>query len=300
MKSIATVTLGGTLPEKLHAIAEAGFKGVELMEKDLLNFKGSTREIKDLSIELGLEIITFHTLRDFEGCPRQLLQQGLSRAERMFDTMGELGILTLLVCSNVSEDASTDYEVMASDLTLLIDRAKRRGLRIGYEALSWGSRIRTYKDAWHLVKLVADPCLGLVLDTFHTFCLGDDLTELSYIPLEHIFCIQVADAPRIPVDPLRWSRNFRCFPSFGDFDLPMFLAPLLAKGYVGPLSLEIFNAIYPSMPPISIAAQGFSTLCNLEAAAKVLSLSASPYLMKIPLDSPKEPIFQTPLVEGKR
>jgi 4-hydroxyphenylpyruvate dioxygenase len=43
-RSIATVSLSGTLPEKLEAIAIAHFDGVEMMDNDLLFFKGSPRE----------------------------------------------------------------------------------------------------------------------------------------------------------------------------------------------------------------------------------------------------------------
>lgn len=276
MRSIATITLGGTLPEKLRAIASAGFKGIELVEKDFLDFKGTARDIKCLCDDLDLAIIAFQPLRDFEGCPRQQLQGNLDRAERMFDTMGELGTQTLLLCSNVSEVASSDTAIMAGDLLLLADLAKRRGLRVGYEALSWGSHIRSYHDAWHLVKLVASPNLGLVLDTFHTFSLDDDLDELSNIPPERIFFVQVADAPRISIELLRWSRRFRCFPGFGDFDLSRFLAPLFANGYRGPLSLEIFSDIYPSLPPMLMAAQGFVSMSNLENAAASLTINYPP------------------------
>jgi hypothetical protein len=40
-RSIATVSLSGTLPEKLEAIAAAGFDGVEIFENDLLYYDGS-------------------------------------------------------------------------------------------------------------------------------------------------------------------------------------------------------------------------------------------------------------------
>lgn len=39
-RSIATVSLSGTLPEKLEAIAAAGFDGVEIFENDLLYYDG--------------------------------------------------------------------------------------------------------------------------------------------------------------------------------------------------------------------------------------------------------------------
>ena len=46
LRSIATVSLGGTLMEKLTAIAAAGFDGVEIFENDLLYFDGSPAEVR--------------------------------------------------------------------------------------------------------------------------------------------------------------------------------------------------------------------------------------------------------------
>ena len=40
-RSIATVSLSGSLDEKLRAIAGAGFDAVEIFENDLLTFNGS-------------------------------------------------------------------------------------------------------------------------------------------------------------------------------------------------------------------------------------------------------------------
>jgi 4-hydroxyphenylpyruvate dioxygenase len=268
LKLMSTVTLGGSLPEKLRAIGSAGFDGVELVAEDLDIFQGTVRDVRNITRDLGIDIIVFAPLRDFEGCPRRELPHRLDSAERMLDVMGELNAKTLLVCSNTSEDMLPDEEIMAGDLLALAERAGRRGMRVGYEALSWGRYIYSYRAAWNLVKMVANPYLGVVLDTFHTFCLDEDLSELMYIPPVHIFLIQVADAPRLSIEPVKWSRRFRCFPGFGDFDLAAFLTPLLASGYQGHLSLEIFNDLYSAMPPVPVAVQGFRALYDLEKTVK--------------------------------
>jgi len=52
-RSIATVSLSGTLDEKLRAIAVAGFQAVEIFENDLLSFPGraaQAREVRPSSI----------------------------------------------------------------------------------------------------------------------------------------------------------------------------------------------------------------------------------------------------------
>jgi 4-hydroxyphenylpyruvate dioxygenase len=58
-RSIATVSLSGTLDEKLRAIASAGFDAVEIFENDLLSFGASPREVAWLCKDLNLEICAF-------------------------------------------------------------------------------------------------------------------------------------------------------------------------------------------------------------------------------------------------
>ena len=51
--SIATVCLSGTLVEKLHAAASAGFDGVEVFEPDLVASPASPEEVAALAQPAG-------------------------------------------------------------------------------------------------------------------------------------------------------------------------------------------------------------------------------------------------------
>jgi 4-hydroxyphenylpyruvate dioxygenase len=264
IRSIATVTLSGRLPEKFAAIAEAGFQHVELTQNDLHGFAGTPSDVRRLADSFGLRILVFQPLRDFEGRPREQFQQHLRRAEQMLETTRTLGAETLMLCSNVAEDGDDDEELLVADLRALADRAADVGIRIGYEALSWGRFANLYRDAWRLVERVDRPNFGLVLDTFHSLALDDDLALLETIPPERIFLIQVADAPRLSCEIIEWSRHHRCLPGEGAFDLQRFLAIPIQNGYQGPVSLEVFSDEYSSEPAITIATQGFRSLCKLE------------------------------------
>ncbi|ROM23351.1 4-hydroxyphenylpyruvate dioxygenase [Pseudomonas protegens] len=263
-RSIATVSLSGTLPEKLEAIAAAGFDGVEIFENDLLYYDGSPREIKQMCADLGIAITLFQPFRDFEGCRRDRLPRNLERAERKFDLMQELGTDLVLVCSNASADSLGDRQILIEDLHLLAERAGARGLRIGYEALAWGRHVNTYQQVWDIVRSADHPSLGVLLDSFHTLSLKGDPAAIAEIPGDKIFFVQMADAPILAMDVLEWSRHFRCFPGQGEFDLPGFLAPIIKSGYTGPLSLEIFNDGFRAAPPRANAADGLRSLLYLE------------------------------------
>src|ERR1043165_6344544 len=144
LRAIATVSLGGTLIEKLQAIAAAGFDGIEIFENDLLYFDGSPAEVKSICADLGLRILLFQPFRDFEAAPRARMRKNFDRAELKFDMMQQLGADLMLVCSNIAPDTIGDDTVAAEDLRALGERAARRGLRIGYEALAWGRHVNTF------------------------------------------------------------------------------------------------------------------------------------------------------------
>jgi len=200
--AIATVSLSGTLNEKLEAIAKAQFRGVEIFENDLLSFNGTPAEIRRMIEDLGLRTITFQPFRDFEGMPEPQRAKVFSRAERKIDVMQELGCDLLLVCSNVSPDAIGGIDRAAADFHELGERAAKRDLRVAFEALAWGRHVNDYRDAWEVVRRTDHPSIGLVLDTFHILARGTDLRPIRAVPKGRIFLIQVADAPQLDIDYL--------------------------------------------------------------------------------------------------
>jgi len=263
-RSIATVSLGGTLVDKLTAISAAGFDGVEIFENDLFYFEGTAADVKRIADDRGLRIVLFQPFRDFEAGPREKLQRNLDRAERKFDLMGELATDLMLVCSSIAPDTVDDDALAAADLHALGERAARRGLRVGYEALGWGRHVNTYGHALKIVEQADHPAVGLVLDSFHTLCIGDDIAPIGEIPSERIFFVQIADAPMIKLDPLSWSRHFRLFPGQGGMPVTPFVRNVIASGYAGAISLEIFNDEFRAAPPRPIAIDAMRSLVLLE------------------------------------
>ncbi|MFI0846892.1 bifunctional sugar phosphate isomerase/epimerase/4-hydroxyphenylpyruvate dioxygenase family protein [Mesorhizobium sp. IMUNJ 23232] len=261
--SIATVSISGDLREKLAAIATAGFDGVEIFENDFLAFDGTPAEVGRIVRDYGLEITLFQPFRDFEGLPEPQRARAFDRAERKFDLMQELGTDLMLVCSNVSPLALGGIDRAAADFRELGERAARRGLRVGYEALAWGRHISDHRDAWEIVRRADHPNIGLILDSFHTLARKIDVETIRAIPGDRIFIVQLADAPRIDMDLLYWSRHFRNMPGEGDLPVTDFMRAVAATGYTGPLSLEIFNDQFRGGSPKSIAVDGRRSLIYL-------------------------------------
>ncbi|MBB3948869.1 bifunctional sugar phosphate isomerase/epimerase/4-hydroxyphenylpyruvate dioxygenase family protein [Aureimonas jatrophae] len=239
--SIATVSLSGDLSEKLTAIAAAGFGAVEIFENDFLAFDRSARDVGRMVRDAGLEISLFQPFRDFEGLPEPQRSRAFERARRKFDTMNELGTDLILICSSVSPLAQGGIDRAADDLRQLGDLARSMGVRVGYEALAWGRFVHDHRDAWEIVRRADHPAVGLILDSFHTLARGIDPTTICSIPRDKIAIVQMADAPKLDLDPLSWSRHYRAMLGQGDLAVADFMAAVEATGYEGYYSLEIFN-----------------------------------------------------------
>lgn len=264
LRGIATVCLSGTLEQKLAASAQAGFDGVEIFEPDLIGSRLTPAEVRIRAAALGLSIDLYQPLRDFEGVGEAQFARNLRRAEAKFDLMDDLGARTLLACSSVAGEAIDDDGLAAEQLHALAARAAERGIRVAYEALAWGRRVNEYDHAWRIVESADHPALGVCLDSFHILSRGSSLDAIADIPAEKLFFLQLADAPHLVMDVLQWSRHYRCFPGQGGFDLADFTARVLAAGYRGPLSLEVFNDVFRQADPARMAVDAMRSLLILE------------------------------------
>jgi 4-hydroxyphenylpyruvate dioxygenase len=263
-RSIATVSLSGTLEEKLRAADLAGFDGVEVFESDLVSSPLRPEDVRALAADLGLSIDLYQPFRDFEAVPPDLLARNLRRASAKLDVMERLGTTTLLVCSNCSAAAMDDDALAAAQLRELAEVAAERGMRIAYEALAWGRHVDDYLHAWRIVAAADHPSLGLCLDSFHILSRGTDPAGIERIPADRLFFLQLADAPNPPMDVLQWSRHHRRFPGQGDLDLQGLVGHVLAAGYTGPLSIEVFNDVFRVTDARRAARDAMRSLLALE------------------------------------
>lgn len=261
---IATVCLSGTLKEKMQACAIAGFDGIEIFEQDLVTSPLSPEDVRKMAADLGLGLDLYQPFRDFDGVTPDLLKANLRRAEAKFGLMSRLGMDTILVCSNVATATIDDDGLRASQLAQLAGLAGDHGIKVAYEALAWGKYVNDYEHAYRLVEMVDHPNLGTCLDSFHILSRDWDTAPIEQLNADKIFFVQVADAPKLSMDVLSWSRHYRVFPGEGQFELAKFMGHVVRAGYTGPVSLEVFNDVFRQSDVERTAVDAMRSLIWLE------------------------------------
>jgi 4-hydroxyphenylpyruvate dioxygenase len=112
--------------------------------------------------------------------------------------------------------------------------------------------------------MVDHPNLGTCLDSFHILSRDWDTAPIEHIDAEKIFFVQVADAPKLSMDVLSWSRHYRVFPGEGQFELATFMGHVVRAGYTGPVSLEVFNDVFRQADVDRTAVDAMRSLIWLE------------------------------------
>ena len=255
------VTLAGPLEARLQAVAEAGFSNIVLWGKDLVGHpEGVEAAIRKVR-ESGLRVSGLQLLRDFEGLSGRLLDYKLEIAKSMMKMMQALGCKLLLVCSSTSPHATGDIKKIAEDLERLATLATPLGVRMGYEALSWGRWVNEYPAAWKVVERVDRENVGLVVDSFHILARGTPLKHLDDISAKKIFLVQLSDylwdyLPETD-DIIETARHHRVFPGEGSHSATVIeLVQRLSKtGYGGDYLLEVFNDDYLQCPLPTVTAR---------------------------------------------
>jgi len=256
-----TISLAGPLEAKLRAISEGGFTQVMLSARDLVSHPDGVTAACRAVRASGLRVTGFQVLRDFEALTGRLHEYKMDVARSMLDMCAELESRVLLVCSSTLSHAADDRDHIARDLRKLAMLAVPCGIRIAYEALSWGRNISELRAAWDVVRRADAPNLGLGVDSFH--CLATQMAprDLDAIDASKIFLVQLSDflwrEVRSSEERIETARHFRVFPGEGvhTLELADMVRHLVARGYRGDFSFEVFNDDYVQLKPSFVAAR---------------------------------------------
>jgi sugar phosphate isomerase/epimerase len=260
-----TISLAGPLEAKLQAIRQAGFSQVMLSARDLVGHPQGLAHAVQVVKDSGLRVTGFQVLRDFEGLTGHLHEYKIDIAKSMIDMCAALGSRVLLVCSSTSVHATQDLDAIAADLRKLAMLAVPRGIKVAFEALSWGRTLNEYTAAWDVVSRADAPNLGLGLDSFHMFASKSSLDDLELLDVDKIFLVQLADFMWQEIgtfeERITTARHFRVFPGEGVHSdaVADLVSRLHALGYRGDYSFEVFNDDYQQLPLPTVAQRAWKS-----------------------------------------
>lgn len=261
--TIATHTVPGELPRKFTAIAEAGFRSIELHEPDFTGFDGSARQFADLVRDHELEIDLLSPFSGFEGLQGSEHSLGLERLEHKLDLMQALGTRKLLFDSCTDPQALTDHSAIADDLSLVAERAAARNIRVAYRALPWATAVTSESAAFGLADHIDNPFFGVGLNSIFTLADGTRPAQIRHLSGDRIFHVQLTDAPALISDLRQLNGQSGMLPGQGVLNLGGFVRAVVRCGYEGNWSVSGVNDIPALDSSRQIASDAYRSLLNL-------------------------------------
>jgi sugar phosphate isomerase/epimerase len=170
------------------------------------------------------------------------------------------GTSVLLACSDLRA-RDRGQGMLVRDLRKLALLAVPFGIRIAYEALSWGRHVNLLTQAWEIVRDADRSNLGVCIDSYHALAHGTDAGTLDAIDPRKVFLVQLSDflwqETRSPEDRMETARHYRVFPGEGVHspDVTALVRKLDDTGYRGDYSFEVFNDDYKQLPLPMVAAR---------------------------------------------
>jgi 2-keto-myo-inositol isomerase len=254
-----TITLAGPIEAKLRAVKDAGFTQIMLSARDLVGHPDGETAAVDAVRHSGLRVTGLQVLRDFEGLSGPLHAYKIDVAKSMLELARDVGAPLILACSSTSAHAVGDFDAQAADLRQLAMLAVPLGIRVAFEALSWGRVVDDLSQAWALVNAADRANLGLAVDSFHMLARETPLEALDEVKPEKLFFVQLSDfmlsAPATPEERRETARHARVFPGEGAHSdaLGDLIRAIDELGYDGDYSFEVFNDDYAQMPLALVA-----------------------------------------------
>ncbi len=156
----------------------------------------------------------------------------------------------------------------------LAERAEPHGIAIGLEFLG----LRTFRldephafinnvpDTITMLRETGRPNVGLILDSFHYFTSGGDLSQIRSLRAQDIVHLHVNDAPH--ADVMSLEDTDRVLPGRGVIDLVGWFQAIAEIGFDGYVAIEVFDEAFRNQDrevAVSIAKQALDAV--LERAA---------------------------------
>jgi sugar phosphate isomerase/epimerase len=254
---------GLDIPAMMRIAAGAGFPAMETSTRLLRALEGGVAAVQRLQEETGVRIV--HTgwsagLRssraDFEAALPDTEAEMAFAAE-----IGSRGGTLVLPFRREPNVPDPDEADSIDRIQRLAEMAAGHDLRLVLEFVGLhipGAPPHTYHDLASTLAVrerVRQSNVGVLIDSYHWYLSGGTVAEITAMPPGMPLFVHINDAPAGDVSML--TDAMRVLPGEGVIDLDGFLGAIAARGYDGPVSIELFSEEMRAMEPAESARRAY-------------------------------------------
>jgi sugar phosphate isomerase/epimerase len=244
MNHSAFLGVDARLPEQVKAAAAAGYRlfGPDLFSVLQLEEQGTTvDQFAELIDGVGMRCFEMAALAIYED--RETTLQGARELARVAHTLKPEWVM-----ANGFADLEAPGIAELVDECAALFAGTETGLGFEFLPFTPMASIGGALEYMHRAR-EAGARAGIIVDTWHVFRGPDGLDGLEQLTPDDIAYVQFDDAlPRTTEDDMEETLHRRAMPGDGEFPLAEFCERVRARGYDGPVSVEILNSEWRARP----------------------------------------------------
>ena len=250
-------TMKADLATDIRAASRAGFDCVEIWAAKLRDFLRSRTitELKDLFAEQGVEPYSINSIEQATFRNGSGKEKLADECEELCKIAHEIGCPYIVIVPGRMPAGATRADVIEESvnwLSYLGSAAQRYNVGLAFEFLGQPDcSVQTLDLADEIVRLVAKPNVGLVIDSFHFYAGRSSLESIDALDADRLFIFHINDAEDLPREELE--DRHRLLPGQGILPLKAITGALHRIGYDRVTSVEIFRPEYWERDPFELA-----------------------------------------------
>lgn len=256
---------GGEVPirEQLKIAAEAGYDSVEPWLRDIEKFVSGGGKLTDLAKEisdLGLGVDSAIAFGAWIVDDQVARAAGLEQCKRDMEVVRSLGGRRIAAPpAGANKEPKLNLDAVAERYRKLLEIGEQCEVTPQVELWGHSLHLSTLAEVLYVAAAANHPNACVLLDVYHLYKGGNDFNNVGLIPATKLYCLHMNDYPAHPPRSEIADKD-RVYPGDGVAPITKILDALVAGGFAGTLSLELFNREYWKQPPAQVAKIGLEKM----------------------------------------
>ncbi len=261
--------MGQDLPLEKEAeiAARAGYRGFEPWIRKIEAYAaggGSLGDMRKRIADLGLSVEDAIGFADWINDDESKRAKGLEQMKRDMDLVARIGGKRIAAPPVGAYHAAMDLAKVSERYRRLLELGRQMGVVPQLELWGGSQTLRRLGEVAYAITEAAHHDACPLLDIFHIYRGGSDFAGLRMFNGAAMHILHVNDYPADPPRD-RITDEKRVYPGDGVAPVAQILRDLLAAGFRGMLSLELFNRDLYKQDPLVVARTGLEKIKALVA-----------------------------------
>ena len=259
------------VPEQVELAAKAGYDAIEPWINDLRAYQqegGSVADLRKLIADRGLRVASAIGFAEWIVNDEARRAAGLETAKKDMDLIRSIGGTHIAAPpAGATRETNVNLLTAAERYRALLDLGVQMDVIPQLEVWGFSQTLSKLGETMLVAAESKHSQACVLLDVYHLYKGGSEFAGLRLLSGAAMHCFHINDYPLAP--PRETIKDAdRVYPGDGIAPLTQILRDLIASGFRGTLSLELFNPTYWKDDPQNVARTGLAKL--KEAVAKAV------------------------------